>query len=155
MAIKRVAVMMTIDTGEHEQASGIVRSDRLEGDLHVAFPGADETYMMYVNDDNNVDGPGKPNKARMLDSAAHELGHLLTSVFKVKGGMHEDPRQRGEFRGMFSPEQQSTVNQCERLWGNELLAWKIAEKIRPQLDTKFAAQSLDSYHFALDKVEGK
>jgi len=149
MAIKRVAILMQIDTGDKENPSATTRADVLENGIQVE--GADETYMIYVNDSHSPGRPGKPNKQAMLNSAAHELGHVLSSAFKVSGGMHEDPRTMREFVGMGSLHEirvRSTDEQKKRIHSNETLAWELAKKIRPEITDKQAQESLDTYKWA-------
>ncbi len=145
MAIKKVAILLTIDTSEKEEASATVRLD-LPGSEHegMGIPGADETYLVRVHDDTTPGPEGKPNKAAMLDSAAHEIGHVLSSVFKMKGGMHEDPRTLGEFHDN-RWWNQASVNQANRVMTNEKLAWDIARKIRPSINEEQIKAALETY----------
>jgi hypothetical protein len=155
MARKKVAILFEIDTSDKENSSG---TTRLDDKGFGMVPGADETYLVRVNDSFHPGTEGKPNKAAMLDAAAHELGHVLSSVFKVKGGMHEDPRSRLEFQGMHGMdeiEEHATPDQCGRLWANENIAWQIAEKIRPELNQADKQMCLDTYNWARDKVQNK
>lgn len=155
MAIKKVAILITIDTSEKEEPSGTTRVDLRKPEKQV--PGADETYYVFVNDSWNPGPEGKPNKERMLDSCAHEIGHVLSSAFKVKGGMHEDPRAKGEFvdflkasyaTGEFLLPKLASDDQKRRVFQNENMAWQIAEKIRPELNKESAAEALATYEWA-------
>jgi len=145
MAIKKVAILLTIDTSKKTKGtSGTARTD--DKSL-ISIPGADETYFVKVCDDM-VPGPkGKPNKYAMLTTAAHEIGHVLSSIFKVPGGMHEDPRSTGEIT---KPAEEMylddfTPDMAKRIYSNEILAWNIAKQIRPDLHEDEALAAMETY----------
>jgi hypothetical protein len=151
MAIKRVAILMEINTSEKEEASGCVRTDD-KG--HTSVPGADETYKIYINDDQEPGPEGKPNKYGMLTSASHEVGHVLSAIFKLPNGMHEDPRSTGEVTSMrqkYNPDSYSP-DQKRRVYHNEKQAWEIARKVWPELDEEIAESCLNSYNWAKPKA---
>ena len=153
MAIKRVAILLEIDTGDKTNASGTCRSDQAGG---PSVPGADETYVVNITDGWHSGLDGKPNKAAMMDSCAHELGHVMSSVFKVKGGMHEDPRQKGEFKHIDSFDEarrSMSADQAGRLWHNEELAWELALKIRPEVNREQMQEALDTYSWAKRRAD--
>ena len=146
MAIKKVAILVTIDTGEQSQSCYSGRSDKFpKGHNRLSVPGADETYVVGIHNSNanrTHNFMEMPNRDEMLDCAAHELGHVLSAVFEYPEGMMNDPRQLGEL-----PYPWSTPNpeQKKRMIANEALAWKLAEKVRPNLDRDGAAKDLKSY----------
>lgn len=155
MAKKRVAILLEIDTGDKELSCAAVRTDHpsMKGlEAFEACPGVDETYRVFINDSNEPGPQGKPNKKAMLDAAAHEFGHVLSSVFRVPGGMHEDPRSNAEFLNKAVPFFSANKDQATRLYANEVLAWKIAEKIKPDLDQAEKARCLDTYGWCLERA---
>jgi hypothetical protein len=145
MAVKQVAILIRIDSGEQEQSCYSGRSDLFPGNKKHEVPGADETYIVGIHNSNSNREHHfmeAPNKNEMLDCAAHELGHVLSAIFDLPGGMLNDPRQKGELQGLFA---HPNSEQVKRILENETLAWKLAEKIRPELDKESARKDLDSY----------
>jgi hypothetical protein len=134
---KKVVIFMDIDTTK--QDSSAVRTGMPSPNM-PEVPGV-ESYTVYVRGD---DGFGKP-----IDSAAHELGHMLSSVFELPTGMKNDPRTTGELANNHGAPR--TINQMDRIYSNERLAWKLAEKIKPDLDPEDKQKCLDSY---LDGYQG-
>lgn len=156
MAIKKVAILIRIDTGEQERSCYSGRADKFpEGNSHaVSVPGADETYIVGIHNSSHSHERNfmeQPDRDEMLDCAAHELGHVLSGVFEYPEGIMNDPRQRGELPYPWS---RPDAKQRERMLANEALAWKLAMKIRPGLDQGNAKDALDSYRRPQDASDG-
>src|SRR5277367_6786865 len=107
MAIKKVAILVTIDSGEQEDSCYSSRVDSLSGKARMKYqvPGADETYIVGIHNSSH-NRPHSlmeaPNADEMLDCAAHELGHVLSAIFEKPNGMMNDPRQKEELTGLFA-----------------------------------------------------
>jgi len=146
MAIKQVAILMTIDDSPTRGDS--CRTRRSDNNpvrpTRISVPGADQTYeVIVINDEDRT--PTLTKEQQMLDCAAHELGHVLSSIFEVPGGMAEDPRTLGEFVGNRYAYEHPTESQQRRIYQNEKLAWEIGKKIRPEIDEDDMRTSLASY----------
>jgi hypothetical protein len=152
MAKRRIAIFLSVDDKVTDEPSGTRRIDEKENQ----FPGADETYKVYIHGDDQREKmfPNVPANEAMLTTAAHEFGHVLSSIFKIPGGMHEDPRQHGEIRGCCTAHV-ATPEQKERINRNETLAWEIGRKIVPNLNEDMAKEALDTYLVAPREVEEK
>jgi len=146
MALKKIAILMEVDIDEKEISCGTLRADKapVPAIMRVQVPGADETYLVFIHDSDESKPIGEGNVQAMVDCAAHEIGHVLSSVFKLPGGMLDDPRGNGELN---TPElyNNPTLQQRQRIWNNEIMAWNIARKVRPQLDEAGVKRALDSY----------
>jgi hypothetical protein len=155
---KAVAILLYIDTTETNDSSMTARTDIRPNNM--GFPvveGADEAYAIRVNNATSPTAPGVFNNPSMLNDAAHELGHALSSIFEVPGGMMDDPRTKGEFQnltgikrvafefGLATLTDVATPEQRERILVNEKLAWDIAEKIRPGLNQAERERAYGTY----------
>lgn len=141
MAIKRVAILIQIDAGEQERSCFSMRSDTNGG---PDISGADETYIVSIHNSSIVRTHNvfeAPNRDEMLDCAAHEIGHVLSGVFELPGGIKDDPRTGKEITSWNKP----TPEQIQRILASERLAWDIGEKVRPQLNKAGRDKALSTY----------
>ena len=135
---KRVVVFVDIDTTRDSNVSGAgIGTPFAMPDKVVAKTfGADEVYSVVINPD--------PKGRSLVDITAHELGHILSAVYEIPGGMKQDPRTLKEETAN-RWDNVPTVEQADRIWANEVLAWKLAEKIVPNLNKQDAKEALDTY----------
>lgn len=122
---KRVLIAIEIDTTNTEAS---VVADMVDAwpettPLLAELQGT-EAYVVKVG------GGDTGNGENALDSCAHELGHVLSAIFKVPGGMRQDPRTNKEITILDNMLDNYSQNQVIRIWSNEQLAWALAEKIR-------------------------
>lgn len=141
MAKKKIVIFMTVDNDNHAEPSGT----RLVDEPEHQFKGADETYKVFVNDSDSNLGTDVPSKQAMATAAAHELGHVLSSIFDLPGGMKQDPRQLGELVHVCCAAHGANDEQRNRIRRNERLAWKLARKIYPNLAKENARLALATY----------
>ena len=130
---KRVVIYMDIDT-EREGSSAVGMGNPFPEGVDP-LPGV-ESYTVFVNKGSDY--------GDAMDATAHELGHAVSAIFELPGGMKNDPRPQKEFNSRYD-QVNLTLEQADRIWSNERLAWKIAEKIKPDLDKANAKRALDSY----------
>jgi hypothetical protein len=140
--LKRAIILVAIDPEEREDSSStrLVPKEMLNVKENPALGDADEVYEVTVT---ALD----PTQSDMLDTAAHELGHVLSAMFDLPGGMKDDPRTRGKvslFTQVFGPEHLGEEER-KRLKSNEVGAWNIGRKIRPELSLDKARKSLRTY----------
>jgi hypothetical protein len=85
-----------------------------------------------------------------LTITAHEIGHILSGVFEVPGGLKDDPRAKGEIH--CNCPRCATPDQQRGIWNSEKMAWEIARKITPNLNEQDEKQSLASYREGYEKA---
>ena len=149
MQKKKVGILLIMDPDNTEDSSGACRSDNVKNRVGQSFklPGTDETYLVFINNCAQDRLKSQTENDAQLDSTAHELGHVLSSIFRIPGGMQDDPRPRKEIDSANACciRHGATAEQLKRIQTNELLAWKLAKKIRPQVSPDGIKAALDSY----------
>lgn len=130
---KRVMILMDVDTDAINRPS-----------TSQSFEMAGEPFVSMARD-LGVEGyfvSVYPSRfgGNVVDSAAHELGHVLSDVFALPGGTKDDPRG-----GAGLDRSKVTVEDATRMWSCEQQAWALAEKMRPDLDQIQKGQSLATY----------
>lgn len=142
---RRIAIFMMVNPNETDAPSGAT-----EIDGPARFPGSDETYQVFVNGSEKEFNETSPNP--MLDAACHEFGHILSGIFKLPGGMTQDPRSLCEFKDACCVGCEATKEQAQRIYTNEKLAWELAKKMRP-VDPVSANKALASYQKLVNLAE--
>lgn len=158
---KRVAILLLVELDEKIHPSAATRLDNKPGweENPRGFPhveGAEEVYAIKLTGADNSAGPRDfseflrkltaPVDVKVaMDTAAHELGHVLSEVFEIPGGMQDDPRSKMEVTGSEWFEK-LTPEQHNRLCLNEAQAWKIGQIIRPETDPNEPASALATYN---------
>jgi hypothetical protein len=147
MEEKTIGILVHFDPYDTTHSSGAVRTDNKKNLAGTSFkiPNTDETYIVFMNNNPKDNLAGESERDSQLDGLAHELGHVLSSIFRIPGGMQDDPRAKGEFRHMCCAAHAATPKQAEAIFHNEKLAWEIARKIRPEINPESERQALATY----------
>lgn len=138
---KKVIIVIEIDTEQKGESS--------IGKMADVMPEMAMPLSMLPNTDGFVVrvAGGDDNGKYAVDSLAHELGHAISSIFNIPGGMNQDPRTCKEILTIQSKLNLFTANQMERIYSNEVLAWELAGKIAP-IDPMEKARCLQTYYNA-------
>lgn len=164
MKHKKIAILITLNPDKKLEPSGTGRIDDKPGFPRGKFPdveGADEIYIVYVTGQGSTQNalPVSPSRdfakflrflvspvadSEAMDSLAHELGHVMSNIFEVPGGMQDDPRSTGELRKGYTPKT-ATDEQQARVCFNEAQAWRFGKLIRPEIDPKEPPAALGTY----------
>lgn len=164
---KKVLMIIDIDT-EKQGISGVGPADFLSPVFKQAAKSISqlegrpvEIYEVQVRKDVE-----DYNQDALIDVTAHEIGHALSRVFDLPGGMMSDPRTLGELvnrsvddnrPGPHGPDchcANPTLEQMGRIVTNEQLAWKLAHKIRP-IDPATEKHAMDTYLTHMGEIAGR
>lgn len=153
---KRVLIYVDIDTENDSKVSGAANvnsvgsKERQDIALARALPNfvPDERYVLQLRAVNTVRQPMKPlgeTLENQVSIMAHEMGHIISGILEVPGGMKKSPQSKGELSHLeallFGP----TREQRARMWTNELVGWEVAHKMGLPIDAKLEREALETY----------